>query len=203
MHLIFIGYPGSGKGTVAKQLAATHTQISTGDLLRAEIASGSKLGKEIDAVISGGNLVSDEMALALIQANFDPTKNYIFDGFPRTLKQAQMLNELVLKGHDFKAVYFEIDKNLLTDRIIHRRSCPDCGAIYNLKFKAPQVENTCDSCGKVGLTHRKDDTIEVLSTRLAVFENTGGAILDFYKDCLVTVDGSSDAGSIIQTITKG
>jgi adenylate kinase len=202
MHLIFIGYPGSGKGTVAKQLASTHTQISTGDLLRAEIASGSKLGKEIDAVISGGNLVNDDMALALIQANFDPTKNYIFDGFPRTLKQAQMLNDLVLKGHDFKAIYFKIDKELLTDRIIHRRSCPKCGAIYNVKFKAPQVPDTCDTCGTKGLTHRKDDTIEVLSTRLAVFEKTGPEILDFYKDCLVTVDGSAEAQEIIKAITK-
>lgn len=200
MHLIFIGYPGSGKGTVAKQLSSTHTQISTGDLLRAEIASGSQLGKEIDAVISSGNLVSDEMALALIQANFDPTKNYIFDGFPRTLKQAQMLNDLVLKGHDFKAVYFEIDKQLLTDRIIYRRSCPKCGAIYNLKFKTPQKENTCDSCNHEGLSHRKDDTLEVLNTRLAVFEKTGGEILEFYKNCLVTVDGTADASSIIKNI---
>ena len=200
MHLIFIGYPGSGKGTVAKQLSSTHTQISTGDLLRAEIASGSKLGKEIDSVISSGNLVNDEMALALIQANFDPKKNYIFDGFPRTLRQAQMLNELVLKGHEFKAVYFEIDKGLLTDRIIHRRSCPKCGAIYNLKFMPPKVENTCDTCETKGLTHRKDDTIEVLSTRLAVFEKTGGEILDFYKNCLITVDGNSGSDTILKLI---
>jgi adenylate kinase len=200
MHLIFIGYPGSGKGTVAKHLAATHTQISTGDLLRAEIASGSKLGKEIDAVISGGNLVNDEMALALIQANFDPKKNYIFDGFPRTLRQAQMLNDLVLKGQNFKAVYFKIDKALLTDRIVNRRSCPKCGAIYNLKFMAPKVSNTCDTCGTEGLTHRKDDTIEVLSTRLAVFEKTGGEILEFYKDYLVTVDGSAPAEEILKAI---
>lgn len=200
MHLIFIGYPGSGKGTVAKQLATTHTQISTGDLLRAEIASGSKLGKEIDAVISSGNLVNDEMALALIQANFDPAKSYIFDGFPRTLRQAQMLNELVLKGHKFKAVCFEIDKGLLTDRIVNRRSCPKCGEIYNLKFMPPKVSDTCNTCGTKGLTHRKDDTIEVLSTRLAVFEKTGGEILNFYKDNLITVDGNSGADLIIEKI---
>lgn len=196
MHLIFIGYPGSGKGTVAKQLK-DYEQISTGDLLRKEIASGSELGKQIDALISKGNLVSDEMALQLIKSNFDPSKKYIFDGFPRTLKQAELLQEQVLQGQSFKAVYFEIDKELLADRIVNRRSCPQCGAIYNLKFKPPQVKDTCDDCSHVGLTHRKDDTIEVLEKRFEIFEATGPDILNFYQNNLVIVNGSAPAGVII------
>lgn len=199
MHLIFIGYPGSGKGTVAKELSQ-YEQISTGDLLRKEIASGSDLGKEIDALISKGNLVSDDMALSLIKANFDPNKKYIFDGFPRTLKQAQMLEEQVLKGHDFKVVHFEIDKALLTERIVNRRSCPKCGSIYNLKFKAPKVENTCDSCGTVGLSHRKDDTVEVLQNRFEVFEKTSPAILEFYQNKTIVVDGAASAQENLKKI---
>lgn len=196
MHLIFIGYPGSGKGTVAKHLK-DYEQISTGDLLRKEIASGSELGKEIDALISKGNLVSDEMALKLIKSNFDPNKKYIFDGFPRTLKQAQMLEDQILQGQKFKAIHFDIDKNLLSDRIVNRRSCPSCGAIYNLKFKPPQTKDTCDDCGHVGLNHRKDDTVEVLKKRFEIFEATGPEILNFYKNNLSIVDGSASAAVII------
>lgn len=199
MHLIFIGYPGSGKGTVAKQLPE-YTQISTGDLLRAEIASGSEFGKMIDSIISKGNLISDDIALDLIKKNFDPNKKYIFDGFPRTLKQAQMLQEQVLKGQKFKAVHFDIDKNLLTDRIVNRRSCPKCGAIFNLKFKPPHKENVCDDCGHEGLTHRKDDTAEVLQKRFEVYESTGPQILEFYQENLVTVDATQD--NLIAQILK-
>lgn len=199
MHLIFIGYPGSGKGTVAKQLK-DYKQISVGDLLRKEIESGSDLGKEIDFLIGSGSLVSDEIALKSIINNFIPNQKYIFDGFPRTLKQAKMLDEQVLKGEKFKVVHFDIDKSFLIDRIVNRRTCPNCGAIYNLKFNPPKKQNTCNDCGHTTLNHRKDDTLDVLQKRFDIFESTSPEILKFYKDNLCVVDGSLETPLIISKI---
>lgn len=194
MNLIFLGLPGSGKGTVAKMLPQ-FTQISTGDLLRKERDSGSPLGKEIAKLIDAGNLVSDELALQTIESNIkDPSKQYLFDGFPRTVTQAKMLDPLL--GDNYQVVLFDIDKNKLIDRLVNRRTCPKCGEIYNLLTKKPKVDNCCDVCNHQGLKHREDDKLEVLDKRFSIFEKEASAIVDFYKqkNKLVTIDadGSSD-----------
>ena len=198
-NLIFIGYPGSGKGTVAK-LLPQYNQISTGDLLRKEIVSGSELGKEIASIINGCNLVNDQMALSLIKANTESSKNYLFDGFPRTLKQAEMLDSLV--GDSFLAVVFDIEKSVLEDRIVYRRSCSDCGAIYNLKMKAPTKEDTCDACGNKGLTNRVDDTKEVLQKRFRVYEKEADLIIDFYKskNKLIVLNAQQSSDKLVKMI---
>lgn len=205
MNLIFLGYPGSGKGTVAK-LLTRFKQISTGDLLRAEIASGSELGQEIAKIINGGNLVSDEMALKLIKANYSKNESYIFDGFPRTVKQAEMLIDLI--GTDYKVVFFDVPKEVLVDRIVNRRSCPSCGEIFNLKSKPPKKEDTCDSCDHVGLTHRDDDQEETLKKRLDIFNKDGQRTLNFFKgrdlylNQVITIDASQSSSEVINEFNQ-
>lgn len=197
---IFIGPPGSGKGTVSKKLLLEgYHQISTGDLLRAEISKQSPLGLKIKDIIGKGNLVSDDIALELIKQEFSPNKTFIFDGFPRTVGQAQLLSPL-LKGRDTAIVYFKIDDALLLERIVHRRSCAKCGAIYNLKNLPPKQENVCDHCHHSPLTHRKDDEEGILKTRLEVYHQSTAPLLDHYKDSLITIDATLDSEAIIKIL---
>jgi adenylate kinase len=188
--LILIAMPGAGKGTQARVLAAHgYTQLSTGDLLRAEVKKQTKLGKEIDAIIKHGNLVNDQMALELIKANFQENESYIFDGFPRTLTQAKMLTDQVLGKRNFKVIYLKINEETLVSRLTARRTCGKCGNIYNLVSVPPKNEGKCDDCN-IELTHRSDDKAEVIETRLNVFKSTVGPILDYYKQigCLVEIN---------------
>lgn len=195
MNLVFLGFPGSGKGTVSK-LLTDFTQISTGDLLRKEQESGSALGQEIAKIIDGGGLVNDQMALKLIEENTKENLNYIFDGFPRTLVQAQMLTEL--KG-DLTAVFFDFPKEKLIERIVNRRNCPSCGQIYNLVLSPPKESNTCDHCQTKGLIHRKDDTEEALSKRLKIFETEGKKVIEYYllKGTLVTINADQELDKVL------
>ncbi len=182
MHLVFLGYPGSGKGTLSKKLATSHKQISTGDLLRLEIASGSSLGVQINEIISKGELVSDDLAIQLIKKNINSIDSFIFDGFPRTLNQAQLLHSEVLANQKYVVVYFKIQKQDLVDRITLRRSCSNqsCGGIFNLKTKPPKQEKECDICGS-SLVQRNDDSLESLNKRCSIFDKNGPDILNYFK----------------------
>lgn len=184
-HLIFIGAPGSGKGTQASKLVADKgfKHISTGDLLRAEIAKKSALGIEVKQVMDEGRLVSDDLVIRLLQANIDlGASQYIFDGYPRNLAQAQTLDKEVLKGHPAASVYFEINTAKLVERLTNRRTCKDCGAIYNLISKKPKVIGTCDQCGGTNLVQRADDHEDVIKNRLMVFQETIDPVLKYYQD---------------------
>lgn len=184
-HLIFIGAPGSGKGTQASKLVSERRfkHISTGDLLRSEIAKQSALGQEVKKVMDAGQLVSDDLVIRLLQANINLTASqYIFDGYPRNLAQAQTLDKDVLKGSPSMAVYFDIDMDKLVARLTNRRTCKNCGAIYNLISKMPKVMGVCDQCGGTDLVQRADDKEEVITNRLKVFKDTIDPVLKYYQD---------------------
>ena len=206
-HLIFIGAPGSGKGTQASRFVADKgfKHISTGDLLRGEIAKGSALGQEVKKVMDSGALVSDELVIRLLQANVNLTQSqYIFDGYPRNIAQAQTLDKEVLKSAPSIAVYFEIDMGKLVERLTNRRTCKNCGAIYNLISKKPKITGVCEQCGSTDLVQRADDKEEVISNRLKVFQDTVNPVLKYYQDLgrLMRVDAEKSPDVIFQEISS-
>lgn len=189
-ELIFLGPPACGKGTQTTKLAQylNLPHIDTGSLLRAEIASGSENGKIAQSFIDEGHLVPVELVGAIIKNRLsaDDCKNgYILDGYPRSLEQAEMLveiNSAIDKNEnvDFRAIYFKTDISVLISRIVNRRSCLKCGEIYNLKFKPPVKENTCDKCGST-LTQRKDDNEETAKERFETYFHETAPLIDYYK----------------------
>jgi len=208
-NLIILGAPGSGKGTQALKLVRDfgYKHISTGDLLRSEIAKGTELGKKVSGIIAAGNLVDDFTVLELLKANCNLSESsYIFDGFPRNFDQAKMLEESLLNGVlNYKAVYFSIGLDSLTDRVVNRRTCTKCGEIYNIKSKPPKNETDCSACGSNGtVVQRKDDTIEVVTNRLNIFKNTIGPMVDYYKakNLLVELDASLDEVTLFNELKK-
>ena len=206
-HLIILGAPGSGKGTQAAKLVDKgFKHISTGDLLRSEIAKDSELGQKVSGIISRGDLVDDKTVMALLKANCDVDRvSYIFDGFPRNVAQAEMLEAELLKGKRTLAVYFKIDLSILIARVVNRRTCSNCGEIYNLNTKAPKVLDVCDKCGGIGtLKQRKDDTEEVISNRLKIFKDTVDPLLAFYKskDELVEINASEQEKDVFSALEK-
>jgi adenylate kinase len=206
-HLIFIGAPGSGKGTQASRFVADKgfKHISTGDLLRNEVAKGSVLGQEVKKVMDSGALVSDDLVIRLLQANIDLAKSqYIFDGYPRNIAQAQTLDKEVLKSTTSTAVYFDIDMGKLVERLTNRRTCKTCGAIYNLISTKPKITGVCDKCGGTDLVQRADDKEEVISNRLKVFQDTVNPVLKYYQDLgrLMRVDAEKSPDVIFSQISS-
>jgi adenylate kinase len=206
-HLIILGAPGSGKGTQASKLTEKgFKHVSTGDLLRSEIGKGSELGQKVSGIMSRGDLVDDNTVMALLKANCDVDKiSYIFDGFPRNIAQAEMLEAQLLHGRKTLAVYFKIDLGILIDRVVNRRTCGNCGEIYNLTTKPPHVKDVCDKCGSVGkLNQRKDDTVEVVTSRLKIFSDAVESLLDFYesKGALVVIDASKKEDEVFSELEK-
>jgi adenylate kinase len=206
-HLIFIGAPGSGKGTQAGKFVADKgfNHISTGDLLRNEIAKKTALGLEVKKVMDEGKLVSDELVIRLLQANIDlQSSQYIFDGYPRNIAQAKALDSEVLKGSPSISVYFEINTDKLVERLTNRRTCGNCGAIYNLISKKPKIEGTCDQCGGTNLVQRTDDKEDVIKNRLQVFQDTVSPVLKYYQDLgrLVRVDAEQFPDVIFNLISS-
>jgi adenylate kinase len=206
-HLIFIGAPGSGKGTQASRLVSQRgfKHISTGDLLRSEISKQSPLGLEVKKVMDEGKLVSDDLVIRLLQANINLNQSqYIFDGYPRNLAQAQTLDDEVLKGSPSLAVYFDLDMTKLIARLTNRRTCKGCGAIYNLISKMPKVMGVCDMCGGDDLVQRADDREEVITNRLKVFKDTVDPVIKYYQDHgrLMKVDAEGSIDGIFNQISS-
>ncbi len=191
-ELIFLGPPACGKGTQTDKLAKflNLPHIDTGSLLRAEIKNETEAGIEAKKFIDKGHLVPVELVARIIKnrlAQDDCREGYILDGYPRSVEQADKLetinheiNSIRDVEVDFRAVYFDIDTDLLVERIVNRRSCPVCGEIYNLAFKAPQKEGVCDKCG-IELIQRKDDTREVAQARFETYFRETAPLIEYYK----------------------
>ena len=183
MNLILLGAPGAGKGTQAAILAKELNipTISTGNILRAAVASGSELGKQAKACMESGALVSDEIIIGIIRdrlAEPDCANGYILDGVPRTLGQAEALEENGIKFDH--VVSREISDETIMERMSGRRVCPKCGASYHITAVPPKKEGVCDECGSELIT-RKDDAPETVKSRLAVYHKETEPLKDFYK----------------------
>ena len=191
-ELIFLGPPACGKGTQTNRLAEflNFPHVDTGSLLRNEIKNGTEAGIEAKQFIDKGQLVPAELVAKIIKNRLskDDCKNgYILDGYPRSVEQAdklEIINSEINKDNndvEFKAIYFDIDTNVLVERIVNRRSCPVCGEIYNLEFKPPKTEGHCDNDG-AELVQRKDDTREVAQARFDTYFNETAPLIDYYKN---------------------
>jgi len=211
MRIVLLGAPGSGKGTQAKFIMDQFgiPQISTGDLLRNAVAAGTELGKKAKAIMEAGELVSDELVLGIIRdrlAESDTDKGFILDGFPRNIAQAKALDEMLQEENKplQAAIHFQVDFELIVKRITGRRSCSQCGAIYNTFFSAPQKDDVCDSCGHVGLTHRADDIEETVRNRLNVYEEQTAPLIELYDEqsILKTLSGEGQISEITDRVTQ-
>ncbi len=204
-NLVFLGAPGSGKGTQSAKLVdrLSYGHVSTGNLLREEIAKGSELGLKVKKVMDDGQLVSDELVVELLKANLDlGQKAYIFDGYPRNIDQAKTLST-ILDGYVFKAVYFELDTDKLVDRLTNRRVTKDGKYIYNLITNPPKTSGVCDVTGEP-LIQRDDDREEVVRKRMAVFSETMEPIVEYYNsmNALVKVDADQELESVYDEIVS-
>jgi adenylate kinase len=205
-QLILLGAPGAGKGTQAARLVSElgYSHISTGDLLRGEVSKGTELGIRVKAIMDAGDLVDDGIVLELLQANCDlANKAYIFDGFPRNIEQAKALDSEVLKGINAKAVYFEMDLEVLVERISNRRIAPKSGEIYNLISKPPKVDGKCDVSGE-DLIQRKDDNEDTVRNRMNIFKDTNGPVIEYYEDLkvLARLDASEGQSTVFKKLLE-
>lgn len=198
MNLILLGPPGAGKGTQAKILEETRglVQLSTGDMLRQVIASGSELGQQVQALISAGNLVPDDIVIAMISNRIsepDCQKGFLLDGFPRTVAQAEVLDRLLAdRGMPLSAVIeMRVDEAALTERLVGRFTCATCGEGYHDRFKQPKVAGVCNRCGGTTFKRRDDDKAEVIGQRFAAYRDLTAPLLPYYaaRGILHTVDG--------------
>jgi len=208
MNLIMLGPPGAGKGTQAKRIEEKFgsVQLSTGDMLRAEVASGSELGKTVEGLINSGGLVSDDLIVKMISGRIaqDDCKNgFILDGFPRTIPQADALGEMLAENNCAidHCIVIEADDNDLVDRITKRFTCADCGAGYNDKFQRPKVENVCDKCGSSNFSRRKDDNEETVRARLEAYHEQTKPIIAYYAEKGLTRNAPSE-GTIDEVTEK-
>ncbi len=205
MRIVLLGAPGSGKGTQAKILQSLlgWTQISTGDLLRAAVKAETELGLKAKAAMDAGELVTDEIVIGLTREKVIESKGgCILDGFPRNISQAEAL-ENVLDELDKpldEAVLLDIDFDVLLKRLTGRRTCKDCGQMFNVYFSAPKVEGICDKCSGE-LMHRADDNEETIGNRLKVYQEQTAPLIEFYKanDKLTTIDA---LGSLEDVTTR-
>jgi adenylate kinase len=209
MKLVFIGPPGSGKGTQAKRFSALHgvPHISTGDILREAIADGTELGKKAAPIVASGALVPDDLMVGIIKERLskpDARKGFILDGYPRTLVQAQKLDNLVGNGSgDLRVLQLLVPDDVIVKRIVLRRSCPQCGAIYHLETAPPRNDLLCDRDG-TEVVPRPDDNEQAVRKRLEAFRTQTLPVTLFYKtkSVLRQVDGVGPVDVVFERIER-
>jgi adenylate kinase len=198
MKIILLGPPGAGKGTLAR-LLSNHdgsVQISTGEIFRSAISEGSFLGKKIEESMKSGNLVPDQDVMDIMEQRLrqhDCKNGYLLDGFPRTLPQAQALEKLLAKLDEELDCVVELDvpRATIIERLTTRRTCTNCGEIYNVKFKPSKVEGVCDVCGS-SIVQRDDETEEAILNRLEVYQAQTAPLVDFYRESGLLLSLQSD-----------
>jgi adenylate kinase len=197
MRLILLGPPGAGKGTQARYICEKHgiPQISTGDMLRAAVAAGTELGKQAKAVMDAGDLVSDDIIIGLVKERItapDCEKGFLFDGFPRTLAQAEALRDAGVKID--AVVEIAVPDDDIVMRLSGRRSHPGSGRVYHVTFNPPKVEGVDDETGEP-LVHRDDDKEDTIRNRLATYHGQTEVLTTFYGD--LDAEGEADAPKLI------
>lgn len=210
-NIIFIAPPAAGKGTVSDYLIKNYhyKHLSTGDLLREEIEAGSEFGKELDKIISSGNLVNDDVMIRLVKEKLDTITNqaFILDGFPRTLEQAKSLDQMLISMGvtNTQAIYLDIDENLALQRVLGRVNCPNCKRSYNIYFEnmRPINDNICDDC-KTELSKRMDDNEDSFKVRFDTYLKNASSILDYYRDknMLSEVKVDNDLTRVLNEVIK-
>ncbi len=210
MRIVLIGAPGGGKGTQAKLLVEKYgiPQISTGDLLREAVAAGSALGIQAKTAMDAGQLVSDDIVLGMIRERLsrpDTAKGFILDGFPRNISQAEALDRLLEDiGSPLQlGLLIDVEFNVLMQRLTGRRTCRDCGQMYNIYTSPPRLDDCCDKCGGE-LLHRADDNEETIANRLKVYEAQTAPLIEYYRrqGKLRTVQGTGEIENIFANIER-
>ena len=208
MRTVLLGAPGSGKGTQGVVLSKKFNipQISTGDLLRAAVKAGSELGKKAKSAMDAGALVSDDIVIGLIRERLsedDAQNGYILDGFPRNIPQAEALDRMLEElGQPLQGmVLLDVPFEELMQRLTGRRTCKDCGAIYNIHLSPPKTEDHCDRCGGE-LFQREDDNEETIGNRLKVYEEQTAPLIGYYQEQskLHTIPGTGDIDNITNQV---
>ena len=210
IRLVFLGPPGTGKGTQAQRLSQTRgwAALSSGDVLRKEIRDGSEIGKQAAQYVEAGTLVPDEVITGVMLSAIDKLPaggRFVLDGFPRTLPQAETLARgLHERGQQLDAVLdFRMGDEQIVSRIVGRRVCTECGATYNVKFSRPRVAGVCDSCGGT-LSQRVDDREDVIVTRLETYRSQTAPLVEYYSQqgLLHVVDASADPDTVAGEVAR-
>lgn len=209
MKIILLGPPGAGKGTQAKSISNKYSipHISTGDIFRKNISENTPLGIEAKKYMDNGQLVPDEVTINMVKDRLqedDCKSGYLLDGFPRTVSQAESLQEFLASRNESldTALLIDVPRDFILERMTGRRVCPSCGASYHVKFN-PAVDNKCELCGSE-VVQRKDDTEETVKERLDVYERQTQPLIDFYRDknLLSVVEGTRAINEVFESICE-